>query len=580
MKEGELHVKSNNSACTMSVQEWTTLLQAYISWMNSQLRKGKGYRRVLDLTTDLQDGVALAQLVEVLGGNMVEGLDEAPCTLSARRANVDKLVKHLMSSQVKIPDTAAKSILEGDLRRVLQLIHSVAAHFKPNSVQKKSDSVSSEQQSEAPKINQAKIISLNKREIKTATGNKERKTTKESHEVGSEERQTCPIVELPSVTAPSGPKVVPGGSGVPDSQDSLVETQKDMSTGKIPIYEGSNIKSKIKSYRNWEEERKAIVEDVVKARRQLLYLREILMRGYKHGHDEAQRNSGRFDKTKAPGYRSSKMEDNAHIVQILEENERLRLENDTLTKKVETQEKQITKLEDSVQLLEDKVDTHKQQYEEVLRAHKPNSKVSPGTPNGDINGDTKDFSAEGQNGTLPVAYRLQHHEVELQIVKDSISSLRRCFLVNDPFQHTLDTIEESLATLTERVKAAESSSVVPNDETLSHFSPNREKRRTPVCSLKDYTNNSHYINAVQESHTKVVYFLSKSTTPFLSSIPKRIGEITLKDFKIILDRPGQFRYHFKTLDREYGMVKEEVLQDDDLIPAWDNKIVGWVEEDD
>lgn len=38
----------------------------------------------------------------------------------------------------------------------------------------------------------------------------------------------------------------------------------------------------------------------------------------------------------------------------------------------------------------------------------------------------------------------------------------------------------------------------------------------------------------------------------------RIGEATLRDFKLLFDRPGQYRYHFKTLDREFGMVKEEV----------------------
>ena len=38
----------------------------------------------------------------------------------------------------------------------------------------------------------------------------------------------------------------------------------------------------------------------------------------------------------------------------------------------------------------------------------------------------------------------------------------------------------------------------------------------------------------------------------------RLGEVTLRDFKSTLDRPGQFRYHFKALDPEFGTVKEEV----------------------
>ena len=38
----------------------------------------------------------------------------------------------------------------------------------------------------------------------------------------------------------------------------------------------------------------------------------------------------------------------------------------------------------------------------------------------------------------------------------------------------------------------------------------------------------------------------------------RLGEITLHDFKGSFDRPGQYRYHFKALDPEFGTVKEEV----------------------
>lgn len=38
----------------------------------------------------------------------------------------------------------------------------------------------------------------------------------------------------------------------------------------------------------------------------------------------------------------------------------------------------------------------------------------------------------------------------------------------------------------------------------------------------------------------------------------RLGEITLRDFKVAIDREGSYRYHFKALDPEFGTVKEEV----------------------
>ncbi len=86
----------------------------------------------------------------------------------------------------------------------------------------------------------------------------------------------------------------------------------------------------------------------------------------------------------------------------------------------------------------------------------------------------------------------------------------------------------------------------------------------------------------------------------MSSMNKKIGEITLRDFKNVFDRPGFFRFHFKAVEQEFGMVKEEVsrdcnnywaamtsmcmfftqiTQDDQILPGDDGKIVAWVEED-
>lgn len=58
----------------------------------------------------------------------------------------------------------------------------------------------------------------------------------------------------------------------------------------------------------------------------------------------------------------------------------------------------------------------------------------------------------------------------------------------------------------------------------------------------------------------MVYFTERTVTPFLTVIPRRLGEICLRDFKTLFDRPGVYRYHFKAQDAEYGFVKEEVLK--------------------
>ena len=58
-----------------------------------------------------------------------------------------------------------------------------------------------------------------------------------------------------------------------------------------------------------------------------------------------------------------------------------------------------------------------------------------------------------------------------------------------------------------------------------------------------------------------------------------LGEVTLRDVKTLVDRPDSYRYHFKAIDPEFGTVKEEAVNDDDVVPGWEGKIVAWIEED-
>ena len=57
---------SKSMSNSVSWLEWTQQLQAYIAWVNSQLRKRPDLRPVQDLRTDLQSGEVLAQLIEII----------------------------------------------------------------------------------------------------------------------------------------------------------------------------------------------------------------------------------------------------------------------------------------------------------------------------------------------------------------------------------------------------------------------------------------------------------------------------------------------------------------------------------
>uniref|UniRef100_A0A8B9K2H2 DIX domain containing 1 n=1 Tax=Astyanax mexicanus TaxID=7994 RepID=A0A8B9K2H2_ASTMX len=173
----------------------------------------------------------------------------------------------------------------------------------------------------------------------------------------------------------------------------------------------------------------------------------------------------------------------------------------------------------------------------------------------------------------------QSHKGELQLVRDALRSLRNSFAGHDPQHHTLDTLEQGVASLMDRLYAVDSHHKQERKVAKSprHKAPHTDRDSWPSSTKMSHSHSSPALSS--SACTKVLYFTDRSLTPFMINIPKRLGEVTLRDFKVAIDREGSFRYHFKALDPEFGTVKEEVFQDDAVVPGWEGKIVAWVEED-
>ncbi|KAM8903305.1 dixin-A isoform 2-T2 [Spinachia spinachia] len=169
---------------------------------------------------------------------------------------------------------------------------------------------------------------------------------------------------------------------------------------------------------------------------------------------------------------------------------------------------------------------------------------------------------------------------ELQLVREALRSLRDSFSGHDPQHHTLDTLEQGVASLMDRLLTLDSQRRQDRGEEFK--SPGRRANSTDRDSWPQSSKMAHSLSSPGLDATvctKVLYFTDRSLTPFLINIPKRLGEVTLRDFKAAVDRHGSFRYHFKALDPEFGTVKEEVFKDAAVVPGWEGKIVAWVEED-
>lgn len=182
--------------------------------------------------------------------------------------------------------------------------------------------------------------------------------------------------------------------------------------------------------------------------------------------------------------------------------------------------------------------------------------------------------------TSPPAFQRNAPGEELQLVREALRSLRDGFSGHDPQHHTLDTLEQGVASLMDRLHSLDTQRRQDRGEEFR--SPGRRANSTdrdswPPSSKMAHSHSSPGLDTAVS--TKVLYFTDRSLTPFLINIPKRLGEVTLRDFKAAVDRQGSFRYHFKALDPEFGTVKEEVFQDGAIVPGWEGKIVAWVEED-
>ncbi|KAG8187014.1 hypothetical protein JTE90_005783 [Oedothorax gibbosus] len=395
-----------------SWQDWTARLRAYVGWLNSQLRKEDGGRRVSDLRNDLRDGVILAHLVESLGSDTVPGINTEPRTENQAKENVDRLFRFLIRKGVPIHSLTPKEICDGDLKAIMRLVHAVASHYKPDTVLN------------PPRSNYRK-------------------------DDGRPLKKSCKVAPL--------------------QNSSNLEPQR---------LNSKSVSSSLDlGYRLSENFIEQLINDVRQTKIQLLLLQEA-MRGDRKSFPEPETES------------------------LAEEN--IRLQNI-----IEEKEQEISRLK---------------------------------------------LALSAQENTVNyVPPRIQREE--LQVVGEALGSLRRCFPANDARQHTLDTIDQSLAALLERINAIDTHSQVQN-AIVRRSQHLRDSGSNLMRTFQDDVSNGSTLE--DSNSTKVVYYMEKSLTPFRCILHKRIGEATLRDFKLLFDRPGQYRYHFKTLDREFGMVKEEV----------------------
>nr|XP_015216866.1 PREDICTED: segment polarity protein dishevelled homolog DVL-3 [Lepisosteus oculatus] len=75
--------------------------------------------------------------------------------------------------------------------------------------------------------------------------------------------------------------------------------------------------------------------------------------------------------------------------------------------------------------------------------------------------------------------------------------------------------------------------------------------------------------------TKIIYHIDDQETPYLVKLPIPADRVTLADFKNVLNKPS-YKFFFKSMDDDFGVVKEEISDDNAKLPCFNGRVVSWV----
>ncbi|XP_040843515.1 segment polarity protein dishevelled homolog DVL-1 [Ochotona curzoniae] len=80
------------------------------------------------------------------------------------------------------------------------------------------------------------------------------------------------------------------------------------------------------------------------------------------------------------------------------------------------------------------------------------------------------------------------------------------------------------------------------------------------------------------AETKIIYHMDEEETPYLVKLPVAPERVTLADFKSVLsNRPAHaYKFFFKSMDQDFGVVKEEISDDNARLPCFNGRVVSWL----
>ncbi|XP_071754259.2 dixin isoform X2 [Centroberyx gerrardi] len=607
-------------------------LAAYVSWVNSQLKRKPGLKPITDLRRDLQDGVVLTLLIEIVAGEVLDGVYLVPQSREESRTNVERVLQFISSRHIRMPHISARDIVDGNLKSVMRIILALAAHFKPSANHRAASGSGRSLTRGSANHNPLSAVALAQgaaaalasarldasqparpTHLRSGWGLDEDRVVcvralVEQYERGTPDEPDTQPSSLSSISPLSSPRAPPSihsgdrqqeddqqqqssesshvvvktvweDSLSEDLEQEMQETRKMVSALQALLLHGSLPEDEQDPSLSLEEgnaEQQLVVirsrldqsmEEAQELKRELLRCKQEMrnLQGVKEAQQqrlctqEASILQMKQELLRAGMTKDELSNQNAELQWKLEECNRLWGEC----------KKEMGQKDRLLQQHKHKLEESQKQQGDLKRELEHKNSMLQELMGRDLQQIPTNTENNGYSHSGNAAPSVSGAE-EVQLLRDSLRSLRNNFREHDPQHHTLDTLEQGIASLIDRLH-------VLHTYRGRGKSPRRKATHTdPDSWPRTKVSHSH---SSPSASTKILYFTGQSPTPSMINIPKRLGEVTLKDVKAAVDREGNYRYHFKALDPEFGTVKEEVFLDGAIVPGWEGKIVAWVEED-
>ncbi|XP_074466856.1 dixin-like isoform X1 [Sebastes fasciatus] len=585
-------------------------LAAYVSWVNSQLKRKPGLTPITNLRHDLQDGVVLTQLIDIVAGETLEGVYVTPQNKEESRKNVEQVLQFISSRHIRMPHISARDIVDGNLKSVMRIILALAAHFKPSANHRAASGSGRSLTRGSASHNPLSTVALAQgaaaalASARLDASQPSRATRIHSGWGLDVEKNVC--VRALVKQYERGPPDEPDNPE-PSSFSSVSPLSSPRAPPSSHLEDRQQLESSAESSRVVAETAlegslsEALEEEVQETRKMVSALQALLLHGSLPEDEQdvsLSLDQGNAEQQLVVVIRSrldQSMEEaqelKRELLRCKQETRNLQGVKDAQQQRLCTQEASILQMKQELlraSMTKDELNNQNAELQWKLEEcnrlwgeskneigqkdrllqqlkHKLEESIKKQIPTGTEN--------NGYSHSGNPAPSTSDQAEEVQLLRDSLRSLRNNFRDHDPQHHTLDTLEQGIVSLIDRLHALHTHRILQGRGKSPRHKGQQSDSDTWPCTKVCQSHSG------SSASTKILYFTGKSPTPSMINIPKRLGEVTLKDVKAAVDREGNYRYHFKALDPEFGTVKEEVFLDGAIIPGWEGKIVAWVEED-